>query len=721
MKKLFFFVLFLFFSPSFVHAKLVRYKLEINTKTVNYTGKEVQALAINNQIPAPVISATVGDVLELTFENKMDEESSIHWHGVLLPNDQDGVPYLTTQPIKARSSFTYRFKVKHSGTYWYHSHTGLQEQRGLYGPILFHPKSGERIKTNRDYIVMFSDWTDENPNQILANLKKDGDWYALKKNSVQSWNRVIAHGVTAIKNRLYGAWTRMGPMDISDVGYDLFLSNGKQKSDLYAKSKETVRLRLINGAASSYFYVEFAGGPMTLVAADGMDVEPIKVKRLRLAIAETYDVIVPIPHKKAYELRSTSEDGTGFSSVFIGEGEKLFAPDIPRPNLFMTDHKEHSQHTSDKADHKEHGQHTSDKADHKEHGQHTSDKMDHKRQPQALNEMDHKKHKQANIQQSYRGRKTDKPPIVINNMTDYRYLKSVQNTDLGKVQRRVILRLTGNMEKYIWTFNNKTLLESDKILIKKGETVKFVLINETMMHHPIHLHGHFFRVLNGQADRSPLKHTVDVPSMKTVEIEFKANEEKDWFFHCHNLYHMKTGMSRVVSYGTATTKKDRKLFSKLSTDTWYFSNDVSVMYNMIEGESRASNTRNAFEVEYDYNYRKSYDLDLIYIRSISRFLEFYGGLSLESQNLYPEPSAILGVRYVLPFFIEADLRINSQKKIQLEFESGVQLMERVKLEWKANIDKEYRVKLSYEWNKNFLITAVYDSEFKHGAGLRLKF
>ena len=768
------FILFVFFSPAFVHAKLVRYKLEINTKTVNYTGKEVEALVINNQIPAPVISAFVGDVLEVTFENKMDEDSSIHWHGVLLPNDQDGVPYLTTQPIKARSSFTYRFKVKHSGTYWYHSHTGLQEQRGLYGPIIFRPKSGERIKSNRDYVVMFSDWTDENPNQILANLKKDGDWYALKKNSVQSWNRVIAHGMRAIKNRLYGAWARMGPMDISDVGYDMFLSNGKQKSDLYAKPKETVRLRLINGAASSYFNVEFAGGPMTLVAADGMDVEPIKVKRLKMAIAETYDVIVPIPHKKSYELRSTSEDGTGFSSVFIGEGEKLFAPDIPRPNLFMTEHKGHGQHNSDKADHKEHGQHTlekkdhkkhgqhnsdkadhkehgqhtlekmnhkkrdqhtlnkkehkghtqhnSDKADHKEHGQHTSDKKEHKRQPQALNEMDsYKKHEQANNQQSYRGNKTNKSPNVINNMTDYRYLKSVQNTDLGKVQRRVVLRLTGNMEKYIWTFNNKTLLESDKILIKKGETVRFVLINETMMHHPIHLHGHFFRVLNGQAERSPLKHTVDVPAMKTVEIEFKANEEKDWFFHCHNLYHMKTGMSRVISYGTATTKKDRKVFSKLSTDPWYFSNDISVMYNMIEGESRASNTRNAFEVEYDYNYWKSYDFDLIYIRSISRFLEFYGGLSLESQNLYPEPLAVLGVRYVLPFFIEADLRINSQKKIQLEFESSLQLMERVKLEWKANIDKEYRVKLSYEWNKNFLITAAYDSEFKQGAGIRLKF
>ena len=733
----------LVFISSLSQAKLVRYKLEIDTKTVNYTGQAVKALTINGQIPAPLISATVGDVLEVTVNNKMDKDSSIHWHGILLPNNQDGVPYLTTQPIKAGSSFIYRFKVKHPGTYWYHSHTGLQEQRGLFGPIIFHPPTGERVKAKRDYVVVLSDWTDENPNQVLANLKKDGDWYALKKNSVQSWNRVIAHGSLAIKSRLYGAWTRMGPMDLSDVGYDLFLSNGKQTSHLYANPREKVRLRLINAAASSYFNTEFSGGPMLVVAADGVDIEPVKVKRLRLAIAETYDVIVQIPHKKSYEFRSTSEDGTGFSSVFIGKGQKILASDIPRPNLFLTKHQDHGQHSLKSIDHKTHNH--SRKESHKahnlfhqkspkshhqisKHSHQNGHKSPHKTQDSSKKER-HKTHNHSYQTSHNSGRnklnqhhkKSIDASSTIDAMTDYRHLKSIHNTDFGPAHRKIVLRLTGNMERYIWTFNNKTLLESDKILIKKGETVKFVLINETMMHHPLHLHGHFFRVLNGQGDKSPLKHTVNVPAMETVEIEFKASEEKDWFFHCHNLYHMKTGMSRVVSYEKSKAKTDKDLFLKLFNDSWYFFNDVSFMYNMIRGESRVSNTRNAFEVEYDYNYRKHYDFDLIYIRSFTRFLEVYGGISLESKSSVEKPLVIAGIRYVLPLLIEMDLQINSNKKLQLEFESSLQLTKRSRLDWMFDTDKEYRLEFSYEWNKNFLVTAAYDSDFKQGAGIRFRF
>jgi len=315
-------------------AKIVEYHFDIDKITVNITRKSVEGLAIGGQIPAPTISATVGDTLVVTFTNKMNEETSVHWHGILLPNDQDGVPYLTTKPIKGKKTFTYRFKIKQAGTYWYHSHTGLQEQRGLYGALVFHPKKGERIKTDRDHVVVLSDWSNENPDSILANLKKDGDYYALKKGSVQSWVGVLKNGKFAIKNRLQSAWTRMGPMDLSDVGYDAFLSNGQEKIVLEAKPGETVRIRLINAAASSYFNVEYAGEPMLLVAADGMDVVPISVKRLRMAIAETYDVILKVPDNRSYELRATSEDGTGFSSTFIGIGDKVLAPDIPKPNLF---------------------------------------------------------------------------------------------------------------------------------------------------------------------------------------------------------------------------------------------------------------------------------------------------------------------------------------------------------------------------------------------------
>jgi FtsP/CotA-like multicopper oxidase with cupredoxin domain len=208
-------------------------------------------MAINGVIPAPTIEAQVGDTLQVTFNNKMDVEIILHWHGVLLPNSQDGVPYLTTHPIRAKTAFTYKFKIKHAGTYWYHSHVELQEQRGLYGALVFHPLGGEATKVDRDYAVVFSDWTDEYPLRVLARLKKDGDYYALKKNTVQSWNGVISNGWLAIKNCLKNSWNRMGPMDLSDVGYDAFLANGKRKKHLFSKEDETIKLHMIlilNGA-----------------------------------------------------------------------------------------------------------------------------------------------------------------------------------------------------------------------------------------------------------------------------------------------------------------------------------------------------------------------------------------------------------------------------------------------------------------------------------------
>lgn len=678
MNKLYYLLLtFLIFNINNVNAKLVRYQFDINTKIVNFTGMDVEALAINNQIPGPTIEASVGDTLEVNFNNKMDYETSIHWHGVLLPNDQDGVPYLTTRPIAPHSSFTYRYKITHPGTYWYHSHTGLQEQRGIYGSLVFHPKDGERIKTDKDYVVVLSDWTNENPNQVLANLKKDGDYYALKKSSVQSWDRVIANGPQSIRNRLKGSWTRMGPMDISDIGYDTFLSNGKKEEILNAHKNDTVRIRLINAAASSYFNVEFASGPMTIVAADGVDVEPFKVQRLRIAIAETYDIIIPIHDDKTYELRSTSEDGTGYSSTFIGNGPRVFAPKIPKPNLFLMDHNMHKDHDM------------------------------------------HKMHSQIANQEHV----SNHGHNVISYMTDYENLRAIHNTafDENKPQREIVLNLTGNMERYVWSFNNKTLAESDKIMIKQGEIVRFVLQNQTMMHHPIHLHGHFFRVLNKHGHKSPLKHTVNVPPMDKVIIEFDASEEKDWFFHCHNLYHMKSGMARVISYENTTQATDQTI-AKISSDDWYFRSDIAALSNMTMGMVKTSNTRNILEFEYDYDYNKEYDAELFYARVITRFLDIYAGgnFEREDKNEKAENTAIIGIRYVLPMLIESNLRINSKGDPRLALGSDLQLTQRAKFEWSYNTDKEYRFNLAYEINKKLLLTGTYDSDFKWGAGIRFK-
>lgn len=666
--KRFPFLFFLLFFLNTVYGKVVTYNFDIAMKSVNFTGKPVQAMTINNQIPAPAIQATVGDTLEVTFNNNMNVATSIHWHGVLLPNDQDGVPYLTTQPIAPHSSFTYRYVVKQTGTYWYHSHTHLQEQRGLYGSLIFHPKEPDDKEIDQDHVVVLSDWTNENPKRVLANLKKDGDYYLLKKKSVLSWDKVLMNGSEALKNRLHSSITRMGPMDISDIGYDLFLANGKSTSYLQALPGQKVKIRLINASASTYFNVEFAGVPMEIISADGMEVEPISVKRLMIAIAETYDIILPIEENKSYELRATAQDGTGCTSIFIGDGQKVFAPDTPKPNLFLM-------------------------------------KMGHEMgEGHGSMEHDHKKN--------------------VDHMTDYQSLRSVKDTsfDASKPRCEVILNLTGNMERYTWSFNDKIFTESDKILIKKGEVVRFVLQNQTMMHHPIHLHGHFFHVINGQGDKSPLKHTVNVPAMQKVVIEFEASESGDWFFHCHNLYHMKAGMARSVSY-ECTSNATRRTFFKLMPDDVYCNLDIGFLSHMTTGFFRLSNTRNAIEFEYDSNYKKEYDFEILYLRNISRYLDVFFGANFERhddpQKL--ERRAVFGFRYVLPFLIESNVWVDSNGGLRLSLESALQLTERINFSWFYDTENEYQFSFMYECNKNLLIDVTYDNYFKWGAGIRARF
>jgi FtsP/CotA-like multicopper oxidase with cupredoxin domain len=679
------FIILLFYREQLCSA-IVRYNFDITTKKINLTGKQVMACTINNQIPGPTIEATVGDTLQVTFNNKMNEETSIHWHGVLLPNDQDGVPYLTTPPILPQSSFTYQFNITHHGTYWYHSHSGLQEQQGMYGALVFHPKQKETTIFDREEVVVLSDWTNEAPKQVLANLKRDGDYYALKKGTVQSWVKVLSNGLPAIKNRIRNALSRMGPMDISDVGYDSFLARGSTISYISTRPEETIKIRLINASTSSYFNVEYAAKPLTIIAADGVDIEPIKVKRLRIAIAETYDLIIKAPQNKSAELRATAEDGTGYSSIFIGNGDKLFAPNIAQPNLFLIDH---NMHYFDKTPHFS--------MNHSKHNVH---------------------HEETTTKHSI------KKPSLIQHMTDYKHLRATQDTHFSKKKnhRIITLKLTGNMDQYLWSFNNTTLLESDKIMIRKGEVIRLTLDNQTMMHHPIHLHGHFFRVLNGQGNRSPLKHTVNVPSMKKITIEFYANKEKDWFFHCHNLYHMATGMARIISY-TNTTTATKKIFQSLVHDNWYSLCNMAALSNMTLGYLRAFNTRNTIEIEYDWNYKNEYEYEAIYLRNINRFLNLYVGINAERVKNNPKSkvSAIFGARYLLPLLLVADIRLDTKGHWRAEFESNMQLTNRTNFLWSYNTDKEYRFTLLYEINKNIFLIGTYDSDFKWGGGMQVTF
>lgn len=691
-------------------AELVEYEFDIDYATVNYTGRDARAMAVGGTVPAPLIEASVGDTLRVTFRNRMDVPSSVHWHGILLPSDQDGVPYLNSPPIEAGGSLTYEFPVVQSGTYWYHSHTGLQEQRGVYGPIVF--RSGEKggAAADAEHVVLLSDWTDEDPKTVLSNLKKDDDYYSLKKGTVQSWDKVVRHGWAAVANRLRGSWSRMGPMDISDVGYDAFLANGKTRSDLPAAPGETVLIRLINSAASTYFNVEFAGGPVTIVAADGPETEPLEVKRLQVAIAETYDLLLKVPGEGSWELRATSEDGTGHASVFIGSGKDVPAPDVPKPNPYLHRHHGHAGHG------KMPGMKREDS--HGGHGGHGETVFE------ARPAKHHMKHGATHGRS--RGHAGKKP---VEHMKDYSLLASREDTSLppDAPTREITLDLTGSMLNYVWSFDDKVLSRSDRILVRKGENVRFVLRNMTMMHHPLHLHGHFFRVLNGQGNRSPLKHTVDVPAMGTVTIEFAADAEKDWFFHCHNLYHMMAGMSRVISY-EKSGRADRELIKRISHDeAWYRSAEISAMNRFTEGSLGVFNISNAFAAEYEYGYRdEQWEMDSYYERLFSAFLGTYAGVRLESEGEgeRTEKRAMAGIKYLLPMFVESDLRVYSDGGAELEVGSGVRLTSRGEFEWEWETDfeggYEYEFSLSWEFSKKAQVVGVYDSDHGWNAGLRIR-
>ena len=559
----------------------VEYDLYIDHLMVNFTGKEKMSMAINGGIPGPVLHFNEGDTAIIHVHNKLkNEETSIHWHGLLLPNEEDGVPYLTTAPIKAGQTHTFKFPLIQTGTYWYHSHTMLQEQSGIYGSIVIHPPGWNESASMKEHIIMLSDWTDENPHEVMRNLKRGIDYYAIKKNSVQSWGEALAKRY--LKDRAKTEWMRMPAMDVSDVYYNRFFINGKSDHVFTdAKPGDSLRLRIINGSASSYQWVQYAGSKMKVVAADGIAVQPIEVDRILVAIAETYDVEIKLPDDgMAYEFRATAQDISGYASLYLGESMKMKAPDLPKLDYFalmremnnmanmagmdmsnmkgmkmegepkghdMGDMKMENMGMKNDSSMKDIPKDTSmmamkmDTTSMKEMNMDSTMTMP---RDTAMSNMDMSKMSMGNMNMGGQSEVT----------LTYNMLRSPAPTVLNDQlpMREIKLSLTGNMIRYVWSFDNKTLSQSDKIVIRKGENVRVILVNNTMMRHPLHLHGHFFRFLNEQGEYSPMKHTFDIGPMETVTIEFYANEEKDWFFHCHILYHMMAGMARVVSYENST-------------------------------------------------------------------------------------------------------------------------------------------------------------------------
>jgi CopA family copper-resistance protein len=769
------------------HSAIVEYDLTIAQQEINITGKPAQGMVINGGIPGPTLYFKEGDFARIRVHNRMSVDTSIHWHGVLVPPGMDGVPYISFRPIEPGAAFTYEFPIRQSGTYWYHSHTGLQEQKGLYGSIVIEPRE-HRFHTDRDYVVLVSDWTDENPHEVLRTLKRGSEWYAIEKGSGQSILGAARLGMLGgyFKRELL----RMPAMDISDVAYDRFLANGKVEPTLYAEPGETVRLRIIDGSATTYFHLEFAGGPMRIVSADGQDVEPLEETRFLIAVAETYDVIVKVPGTGAYEFRATPHDGSAFASVWIGAGARHPAPDVPRPNLYysmadlslkrvlsltpagamgMDDGKvkagmfdqpgmmdmgamdmetSHSTEGMDPSDMKmETIQDPSEKGDH----EHDHVMPTHQG---ALTEHDMGRSGYAGLlppEHAQNGRRygrafgllaadvSEEKHLAMDGIDHsrpwppYAKLRSVKPTAFSKESpvRQIRLTLDGDMERYVWFLNKKPLSESDYIRIRKGEIVRFIMINRTMMHHPMHLHGHFFRVVNGHGSHAPLKHTVDVAPMSTTVIEFDANEFGDWFFHCHLLYHMESGMARIVHY--EDYQIDQELAAvrpRLYMDPWYGWAQADVLSNMTEGYVALSNTRTIITAGWEAGWQDGEHTEwegmLTVDRYLNRFFTIFAGVNLLGKgNDTDETRGIFGIRYLLPLNVGSSTWVDTDGGARVTLDKEFELTPRLMLFGEVEYDThdlwEGRVGVSYAVSKRLSVMAHWHSEFMWGAGLKIRF
>ena len=503
------------------------YDLTIDTIRVNFSGKASEALAINGQVPGPLLRFREGEDVTINVTNRLDTDTSLHWHGLLVPYTQDGVPGMSFPGIKPGETFTYRFTVKQSGTYWYHSHSGMQEQQGVYAPLIIDPAGREPFRFDREYVVMLSDWTDTAPMTVMSNLKKRSDYYNTSQRTVGSFLKDAADkgwGAT-VRDRLDWGEMRMTPTDIADVAGYTFLLNGRTTEGNWTglfKPGERVRLRIINGSAMSYFDLRIPGLKMTVVQADGNAVQPVPVDELRIAVAETYDVIVWPKEDRAYTIFAEALDRSGHARGTLAPRDGMTAavpPLRPRPELTMADMGMHSG-------------------------------MDHGPSSGVMPAMDHSSmgHGAAVGGQSA-APKSGIAPVAADGgrvlvYGDLRAMKRV--ADYRPPDREIEFRLTGNMERYFWSFNDRKYSEAEPIRLRHGERVRFKFVNTTMMSHPMHLHGMWMQLDVGKKEFNPLKHIVNVAPGETLYVDVPADAKGDWAFHCHLMYHMASGMFRKV-------------------------------------------------------------------------------------------------------------------------------------------------------------------------------
>ncbi|MFK5959413.1 MAG: multicopper oxidase domain-containing protein, partial [Lutibacter sp.] len=636
----------------------------------------------------------------------------------------------------------YEFAIKQSGTYWYHGHTMLQEQVGVFGSFVIHPKK-ETLTYDKELVLMLSDWTNEKPMSILRNLKRGNEWYNYRKGTSTPLNQVIKRGAFGAQMNFWKQ--RMEGADIADIYYPAFLINGEESIDYpNFKPGEKVRLRIIDGGASTSFWMTFGGGDPTLVSVDGLDIVPVKKNKTFIAIAEAYDYIVTIPENGKIEFKITAQDGSGTASSFLGNGEILKAPDIPRPDkigmmmkMAKMDMKmgAHALKFRPKKDERYEMK--------KEYGMQMSDKemSGMKMKGSGTMKMPEETSVKEETSMKMETKKNTSPYT-------YDYLKSPKKTNFDKdiPVKEILLNLTGNMQRYIWSINGVPLSEADKIKIKGNQVTRITLNNLTMMHHPMHLHGHFFRVLNKNGEYSPLKHTVNVPPMESVTIEFYGNEYGDWFFHCHILYHMMGGMARVISYDTPADTRMKGYPVKdliAETDRYYTWGLLDAASNAISLNASTSNIRNQFNVSFEYGWNENLEAEFTYEYYLHDYLRIFGGVNIENEvsNSLDEftTTAVAGIRYLTPYLFSLDTRIDSQLRPRISIERSLTLFSRFSIfgyyEYQFDfgiindfpVDKNYLSETvwsagaEYLLSRNFSLMAGYDNRFGAGGGLSVRF
>jgi CopA family copper-resistance protein len=532
-----------------------RFDLTVGTLPVNITGKPRIAHAVNGSVPGPLLRVREGDSVTINVRNTLRESTSIHWHGLYLPSAMDGVPGLSFRGIAPGETFTYRFPIRQAGTYWYHSHSGTQEQTGMYGALILEPRGREPYTYQRDYVVLLSDWTDEEPMTIVSNLKQQPDYYNVNRRTLGTFMADVRRdGLPAtVDDRLAWGGMRMSPTDIMDVtgATYTFLMNGRSPAANWTglfTPGENARLRFINGAAMTTFDVRIPGLDLRIVQADGSDVTPVTVEEFRIGVAETYDCIVR-PRAQAYTIFAQAQDRSGFARGTLTPRAGLTAPVPPLdppPLRTMADmgHAAHGGHATmdhSKMDHAATGHAMPATAVPAAIPTTNADGID----PKSLRA----KPSVDNVAEDPKDRLGEAGTGLDGNgrrVLTYRDLRSIAPRKIVPPERALEFHITGNMERWVWGFNGAKFSEARAVRVKLGERIRFVMINDTMMEHPIHLHGFLFEVENGQGDRLPFKHTINVKPGERMSFVFTADEPGHWAFHCHLLYHMEMGMFRTV-------------------------------------------------------------------------------------------------------------------------------------------------------------------------------